>query len=257
MNKNNEASTASEAATEQVDQLAAEFVLGTLASSARQTVEKRLRQEPLLAERVQYWEELLADINQQLPPLAPPSELWDKIAQRLSGQARNSEAKTFLAVANRKSASLFGGFWRGLSSGVVLASFVAALLWFSFGQRDSQFNMDMTAVLSSTDAAVERQSNWLAAVNLSTNQLQITRINATPVPSGKTMELWVIPKDGSAPIPCGLMDDVQQQLITVASSRMLLDAKALAISLEPAGGSPTGQPTGPVVYMGGIQAGSV
>jgi anti-sigma-K factor RskA len=37
------------------------------------------------------------------------------------------------------------------------------------------------------------------------------------------------------------------------SGRLLANVPALAVSVEPPGGSPTGQPTGPVVYTGAVE----
>ena len=41
--------------------------------------------------------------------------------------------------------------------------------------------------------------------------------------------------------------------LPAAADRTLQSIPALAISLEPAGGSPTGLPTGPVLYSGPVQ----
>lgn len=41
--------------------------------------------------------------------------------------------------------------------------------------------------------------------------------------------------------------------LTAPAGESLTNIPALAVSLEPAGGSPTGQPTGPVLYSGAIE----
>jgi anti-sigma-K factor RskA len=70
--------------------------------------------------------------------------------------------------------------------------------------------------------------------------------DATRVP-----ELWLIPADGK-PRPLGILRADQTVTISVPSDLAPLTAQnaVLAVSLEPPGGSPTGQPTGPVIATG-------
>ena len=65
------------------------------------------------------------------------------------------------------------------------------------------------------------------------------------------MELWLIPK-GEKPHSLGLIDPNRPLKVEVPKElldRVNADA-ILAVSLEPEGGSPTGQPTGPVIANG-------
>ncbi|HEX7440087.1 MAG TPA: anti-sigma factor, partial [Caldimonas sp.] len=64
---------------------------------------------------------------------------------------------------------------------------------------------------------------------------------------GRALELWALPAAG-APRSLGLIS--AQGASVVQRSRVLKDTVALAVSLEPAGGSPTGAPTGPVLFVG-------
>ncbi len=70
--------------------------------------------------------------------------------------------------------------------------------------------------------------------------------DATRVP-----ELWLIPADGK-PRPLGLLSADRPVTIAIPAelrAQAIGDA-VLAVSLEPPGGSPTGQPTGPVIASG-------
>jgi anti-sigma-K factor RskA len=63
----------------------------------------------------------------------------------------------------------------------------------------------------------------------------------------RALELWAVPPSG-APRSLGL---IAGNAATVVRRDKLLDGTAaLAVSLEPSGGSPTGAPTGPVLYVG-------
>jgi anti-sigma-K factor RskA len=68
---------------------------------------------------------------------------------------------------------------------------------------------------------------------------------------GHAHELWLIPADGK-PRPMGLLEPGAPRRVPIPPA-LLAEMKAevtLALSVEPAGGSPTGQPTGPVVAAG-------
>ena len=72
---------------------------------------------------------------------------------------------------------------------------------------------------------------------------------------GRTPELWVIPADGK-PRSLGVVPEKAAASMTVRPEHreMLAEGATLAVSLEPEGGSPTGQPTGPVVMTGIMSA---
>jgi anti-sigma-K factor RskA len=64
-------------------------------------------------------------------------------------------------------------------------------------------------------------------------------------------ELWLIPSGGK-PLPLGVLtaDRPAQIAIPPALADQARRDAILAVSLEPPGGSPTGQPTGPVIGSG-------
>ena len=58
---------------------------------------------------------------------------------------------------------------------------------------------------------------------------------------------------GATPRSLGLLDPLQEISLPIGSELATPNA-ALAVSLEPAGGSPSGLPTGPVLFQGHLQA---
>ena len=65
-------------------------------------------------------------------------------------------------------------------------------------------------------------------------------------------ELWMVPPGGGKPVSLGLINTHETQTVVVPPQLQdaINSALALAMSVEPAGGSPTGLPTGPVLYQG-------
>jgi len=109
-----------------------------------------------------------------------------------------------------------------------------------FGALGSQFlsfrpqRPDAVAVLASPTG----HSNW-----------QVELYN-------RDFELWALPKNGAAPVSLGLMPSsgVAQETLSPEQAAALAQSAQVAISLEPAGGSPTHQPTGPVVFVAPLTA---
>ena len=78
--------------------------------------------------------------------------------------------------------------------------------------------------------------------------------NLAPVPVGKTYELWVIPADGTAPIPAGLFrpDTAGNGSVLLPPIPKGVNAKAFGVTLEDAAGSKT--PTAPILLAGAVPA---
>ncbi|MBS1805341.1 MAG: anti-sigma factor [Acidobacteria bacterium] len=74
--------------------------------------------------------------------------------------------------------------------------------------------------------------------------------NLAPIPAGKTYELWVIPADGTAPIPAGLFrpDTAGNGSVVLPQIPQGVKAKAFGVTLEDAAGSKT--PTAPILLAG-------
>jgi anti-sigma-K factor RskA len=78
----------------------------------------------------------------------------------------------------------------------------------------------------------------------------LTAFAPVAVPGGKTLELWIQPPDAKAPRSLGLLPAAGREVLLPT---MPADGTALSVSLEPPGGSPTGAPTGRVVYAGTLR----
>jgi anti-sigma-K factor RskA len=105
------------------------------------------------------------------------------------------------------------------------------------------------AVLSADD----KSAAWV--VRQQDQQLVLTDVGAATVPSDRDLELWSI-QGSAAPRSLGVikLKDGQAMLSQVQRDLISKDS-ILAISLEPTGGSPTGAPTGAVLYTGKIVRG--
>jgi anti-sigma-K factor RskA len=216
--------------------LAAEYVLGTLRGRARERFAAIARADAEVGAIVRRWESGLTPLAERIAPVAAPARVWKAIEARI-GAAPRPEPGVWSSV----------GFWRsfGLLAGGMASVLVAAFLWVSTGTRGEPM---FVAVL--TEVAPAATPRMVVSMH-SPGMLRVRMVKPWKSMEGKSLELWVLPKEG-APRSLGLIANAMGDTmmpIDPADPRVR-DANALAISLEPAGGSPTSQPTGPVLCKG-------
>jgi anti-sigma-K factor RskA len=233
------------------DRLAAEYVLGTLRGRARARFRRWMRDDAQLRIVVAGWEARLAPMAEAVAPVSPPRRVWSAISERIAGTP---------AVRDGLWNSL--GFWRGLglaASGATAALFTALVLFAPDAPLPapapqivrvpaSELPAAYVAVLS--DPGTRKPVLMVAAARHS-DQLTVKRLDEGIVVADRSLELWALPP-GGAPRSLGLVAAQARHTLKLQATadRTLGDIPALAISLEPAGGSPTGAPTGPVLYTG-------
>lgn len=210
------------------DQLAAEYALGTLRGRARERLRRRLREDDALARAVAAWEARLAPMTEAVKPVAPPARVWGKIEKELQLNKRPSRWKALGLIA----------------SGAAAALVVVALL---LPLRRAEIPASYVAVLSDPKT---NQPVLIATAQRNAMVLHVNTLEPKIHVAGRSLELWALPR-GAQPKSLGVLAGARSDLKLVAvADRSLGDVPALAISLEPPGGSPTGQPTGPVLYTG-------
>jgi anti-sigma-K factor RskA len=94
---------------------------------------------------------------------------------------------------------------------------------------------------------------FLLTVDPQSRMLVVRRVSATPE-AGRSYELWLISSQFPAPKSLGVVgnDEFTQRQIPGNFDVATLRAASYAVSLEPSGGSPSGVPTGPVLFTGKI-----
>ncbi len=69
---------------EELDALAAEYVLGTLAADERANAESLMASNPAFADSVRQWERRLGELNVMVEAMEPPPQIWDRIKSGLA-----------------------------------------------------------------------------------------------------------------------------------------------------------------------------
>ena len=223
------------------DALAAEYVAGSLRGPARRRFEALLPSHPALQTAVRDWQARLMPLTVVLPPEAPPSQVWRRIEQRLWPQSPASAADA-LPWWRRL------GVWRGLSAFATVAAVGFAVLLAS----PSPVLPPVVIVLQGTGEGQAATSSFVASVSGDGRALVTRPLVQVSLQDDRVLELWSVPPAGN-PRSLGLIS--ANGLTVLPRDRLpatLLrgGTAALAVSVEPPGGSPTGVPTGPVVFAG-------
>lgn len=103
--------------------------------------------------------------------------------------------------------------------------------------------------------AVLAEDNNVARVFIEqpkSGMLMVKMVTPWKTMAGVSLQLWVIPQNG-APRSLGLINETgETKLVLTGMDAKLADGLVFALSKEPPGGSPTGQPTGSVMCKGAI-----
>jgi len=239
------------------DRLAAEYVLGTLHGPARRRFETLLPAHPALQQAVQHWQMRLAPLSLTAVPVQPDPAVWQALQQRLFGLPIEREptrgeplARPAVALAPPASWWQWLGLWQGLS-GLALAAVVGLSLLLAQSQSVQPPVVVVLAANPDSGASAEMQNaSFVLSLSADGRSLVLRPINAPALSATRAFELWAVPANG-APRSLGLVSG--QDGATVRRSGLLQGTAAFAVSIEPAGGSPTGAPTGPIVSLGRLQ----
>jgi anti-sigma-K factor RskA len=225
---------------ELLDRLAAEYVLGLLRYRARARFERLCAELPAALTARHRWEERLLPLSLALAPVTPDAARWPQIERAIAAMngggaapraAARSAARRWWPVA--LAASLIG-----------VALLVGRLTYWS------EPTWQPIAVLAPANAA----PLWRLERSADGAQINIRVLGPIALSAAQSYELWILPSGGGNPVSLGLMprQGKLERRLTPAQRALLAAARQVAVSLEPAGGSPTGQPTGPVVIVASV-----
>ncbi|MDP5030874.1 MAG: anti-sigma factor [Paraglaciecola sp.] len=218
------------------DALAAEYVLGTLRGAARLRFQRLILQYPAIRSSVEQWEQHINALGGQIQPVAPDPAVWEKIKQRLAfanAQVPESNVVAFPSkVVSR---------WKALSLLASAAAVVLAVLLVQLQPIEPEPAQQFTVMQNEA-----KESLWL--IEITTKTIEAYATKNVSQRQQNDYQLWMIAEDGRPPISLGLLP--QSGLVSLSKHPQFdqLDIAALAVSLEPLGGSPNGSPT-EVLYV--------
>ncbi|MBP6546406.1 MAG: anti-sigma factor [Phenylobacterium sp.] len=217
---------------------AAEHALGVLNAGERAAAELRMAREPAFAAHVEAWRERLAPMLAAIPAVEPSSSVWPRIERGLPVND-NSERGV--------------RFWRGWAMGgmgLAAASMAAVVV---LATRPPEIIAPPTPgqLLNARLDTSGGQHLFVAAYDPVRQKLIVTSLVAPGTDPVHVHELWLIPADGK-PRSLGQIEPGTSKTLPMPQglSAMAKEGAAIAVSVEPLGGSQQDGPSGPVAAIG-------
>ena len=219
--------------------LAGEYVLGLLEGAAERDAERRFGSDPAFAREVEGWRARFAALDDTAVPHPAGDELWRKIEAGVPAAAARTTP----------SSGAWTRFWNNLAAlratalGASLATLVLAV-GLGFAIRAASQQPTMVAVLLDGNRAG-------AVVHaFADGRVVLVPITSIAVPAGRALEVWTLPSRERGPVSVGLINQARTLQLSLKDLPPPGTDQLFEITLEPATGSPTGRPTGPVLFKG-------
>jgi len=230
----------------EAEAVAAEHALGVLSPRESAEAELRMATDPAFAADVEAWRARLAPLTLAVAAVPAPAGVWPRIERALP------------ANDNAEGGAQGVRFWRGTavgSLGLLAASLVAVVMLANQPPRFVQAPAPIAGPLLNASLTTQDGAPvplFVAAYDPTRKALIITSLVKAGADPGKVHELWVIPSDGK-PRALGFVEPGKSKSIPM--SRELADSmaegSAIAVSVEPPGGSPNpNAPSGPITAVG-------
>lgn len=219
--------------------LVAEYVLGLLPAGEHERIGRLIDADQTLRAERDFWVNRFAALNAEYEETPVPSHIYASIEARAFGDR----------IASRKN-SIWDSLmvWRGIAAGA-LAVAVAAV-----GFNLMQPAPDVSSLTTQLVAALEEEGSNVKFVALydGSGNVRLTALSGEAVPE-KDFELWAI-QGGNNPVSMGVIPVSERSSVSISPDVMAGwgEGSVLAITLEQAGGSPDGNPHGPIVAKGAV-----
>ena len=215
-----------------MEMLAAEVVLGLLTVAQLPHVVALRQGSTRFDNAVNQWELRLLPLAETLEPVQPPARIWPAIAAAI---APASEPGIWDNIR----------FWRNFGFGTALLGAALAVALIAVLSR----NEPPAPPLATATLVSQHEGVFVATAQRNSAGIQLLVSPAgVVIPAGKSAELWLI-TPGNRPAALGLLASGRTVAVTIPAAQLAgnIAMAELAVSIEPAGGSPTGQATGPII----------
>ena len=228
------------------DLIAAEFVLGVTPADRRQAVRARIDSERGFAQLVDKWAMHFSPLASGYSVVEPPASVKAAIDRRLFPEpAPPADAEPAPRPRPRRRK-----LW-GIAAALAV---LAIALPLTIGRIHMRAGTPPDISLVASLAGQGGEVRYIAVFDAPRGEARLSRLSGERV-EGHDFQLWVI-QDAKAPVSVGLLPagDTAHVAISPDIEKEFIAGASLAISLEPAGGSPSGQPTGPIIAKGELKS---
>lgn len=237
-----------------LDRIASQYALGVLRGGARRRLERLAQEEPAVRAAIHRWQARLAGVAELQAAAVPVDKVWCGIEERLGWKAAEARSPAATAGAAGPDAAaswwqrLWSApvFWRGAAAAMALVAVLAIGIGMHLAQQREAAPAEVIAVLNDERGQPAMLVSWDAGQR----SLLVRRLDHLRLSEQQVLQLWALP-EGGTPQSLGLIGRVRQARLALAQRPSAMPA--LAVSIEPAGGSTNADgPSGPVVFKGPV-----
>lgn len=225
-----------------LDVIAGEFVLGLMSPGEEGDFEARLAGDAALKAALREARERFLELDLTADAGHAPDAVWDKI--RLKIDAAPAQGKV-VAFGAKPVPAKRSGYWQGFGAASLAASIVAGMATVALKQTLRPPSPSVVVVLLDAQA---KPGAIIEAFN--DDSVRVVPLENFTVPEGRVIQLWTLPDAKTGPVSIGLLPGVHETKLVGPSLPKPKPDQLYEFTLEPAGGSPTGRPTGPILVKG-------
>lgn len=227
-----------------IDVLASEYVMGLLSAEETTAFEARMANEKGVLTAVAAARERFLELDLTADAYEPAGALWDNIVGKLDQPQPSSTVVEFgprAAVRSPRNS----GFWAGFGAASMAAGLVAAVATAAVWPKLLAPQPSLIVVL------LDAQAKPGAIIEaFADDKVRIVPLENFEVPEGRVIQVWTLPDAKTGPVSLGLLPQVHEATLSGPSLPKPKADQLYEFTLEPAGGSPTGRPTGPILAKG-------
>ncbi|WP_010140720.1 anti-sigma factor [Oceanicola sp. S124] len=232
-----------------LDDLLDEIALGLASAEDQSRIEAMAAQDAALAARLDRARQRFAPLDDTAPVLPLPQGFWQGIAARLdgatdlatTGSGETAPASGMVVDLARVKSRL--GRWRGTALGAIAASLLLACVtgWTLLSPPAPLVIAVLMDAEGEAFALIESGAD---------NTTRVTLLEPADVPAGQVMQVWTKPDEAGPPVSLGLLVEGSSRTLSISGLPAPGARQLYEITAEPAGGSPTNLPTGPILGVG-------
>ncbi|VEF11837.1 anti-sigma-K factor RskA family protein [Pseudomonas fluorescens] len=215
------------------DELAGEYVLGTLSFEQRIEVQRRLAHDSELRAAVDAWERRLLGLTDFAEPQQPSAQLWPRIERSLGGRKDKKALASWWNLLP---------LWRGLSAAGLAATLILGTILLTQTTPKPSYLVVLVA-------PQDKAPGWVIQASDS-REIQLIPLGVVEVPADKALEFWTKADGWQGPVSLGLVKPGQALSVPLDKLPPLQPNQLFELTLEGANGSPIGKPTGPIQAIG-------
>ena len=255
------------------EKLATQYVLGTLRHGAARRFERLMQSDESLRDLVHEIASQFAPLVELLPPSKPDDQVWARIEQKLftGSIASTSSIDTKLDASN----DWQNTFFKTWAIAASVALIVVAWQPWSISPTDSitpeVVKIDdvidplptvvdplptaaLEAYAAVLNSAETQRAAWLLTISPQAKSVVVNSIEPQQIDTDRSFELWVKVPQSESVKSMGLIPSDGKSVLAINDqlAKTIGESEFFGVSVEPVGGSPTGQPTTTPTYVGNI-----